>query len=103
MVSLGICNGSYNTVNDLPTKIYVPSKTKDINVKVFDRINEAKTFVNIIHVIVYANSIVQHVIQTRNTIMTNVSVSIILCANWNPSTCICKNNKYLKSYLLVIQ
>ena len=50
-------------------KICVPSKTKDVSVKVFDmitRICEAKN----------ANSIVQHVIQIKNGIMINVNVSV---------------------------
>ena len=89
MVSLGICNGSCNTANDLATKICVPSERKNITVKVFNmitRINKAKTLVKIFHVIVHGNSIVQHVFQIRNAIMINVSVIIILCGNWNPST-----------------
>ena len=45
MVSLHKCSGSYNSINDLP-KIGIPSKTNDINIKIFDMIanrNEAKT------------------------------------------------------------
>ena len=48
MISIGKCNGSCNGVDDIPTKIYVPSKTEDVNVKVFNmitRINEAKTLI----------------------------------------------------------
>ena len=48
MISLDKCNGSCNAVDDLSTNIYIPSKTKDINVKVFNmitRIIEAKTLV----------------------------------------------------------
>ena len=47
MISLDNSNGSYN-VDDLFTKICVPSKTKDVNVKVFNmisRIYEAKTLI----------------------------------------------------------
>ena len=37
MISLGKCNGSCNTVDDLFIKICVPSKyIKDVNVKVFN-------------------------------------------------------------------
>ena len=46
MVSLDKCNGIRNAVDDLPTKMYVPRKTKDVNVKVFNmiaRINEVTT------------------------------------------------------------
>ena len=49
MISLDKCNRSYNVLDDLSTKIRIPSeKKKDINVKVFYmilRINEAKTLV----------------------------------------------------------
>ena len=48
MISLDKCNASCNTADDLCTKICIPSKTKDINVKTFNMItnkNEAKTMV----------------------------------------------------------
>ena len=48
MINLDTCNGSCNVVDDLSTKICVPSKTKDVNVKVFNMItgiNEAKILV----------------------------------------------------------
>ena len=40
MISLDKCRGSCNFVDNLSTKIYVPSKTKDINVKVFNMITQ---------------------------------------------------------------
>ena len=36
MISLDKCSGSCNSVNDLSLKIYVLSKTKDVNVKIFN-------------------------------------------------------------------
>ena len=48
MISLDNCNGSCNCVDDLSMRICIPSKTKDIQVKVFDMItnrNEAKALV----------------------------------------------------------
>ena len=48
MISLDKCNGSCNVVDDVSTKIFVPSETKDVNLKVFNMItkmNEAKTLV----------------------------------------------------------
>ena len=51
MISLDKCNGSCNVVDGLSTKMCVPIKTKDINVKVFYmiiRINEVKTLVKYI-------------------------------------------------------
>ena len=38
MISLDKCNASCNTADDLCTKICIPSKTKDINVKTFNMI-----------------------------------------------------------------
>ena len=78
MVSLDKCSGSCNSGNDLFIKICVPSKTKGINVKAFNVI----TRINIFHVIVNANSIVQLAIQSKNRIMKyfNVNVKIIVRA-----------------------
>ena len=48
MMSLDKCSESCNFADDLSTKICIPSKTKDVNVKVFNMItnrNEAKTMV----------------------------------------------------------
>ena len=45
-VKLDRCVGSCNTLNDLPNKVCVPSKTEDLNLSVFimvSRINELKT------------------------------------------------------------
>ena len=47
-MSLDKCNRNFNAVDDLSTKICVPSETKKVNVKVFKmitRINEVKTLV----------------------------------------------------------
>ena len=59
---------------------------------------------NMFHVIINANTIVQHVIPIKSgaIINANVSVKSIACAmqkddSWNPSTCICENSSYLKS------
>ena len=46
--NLDKCNGSCGVVDDLSTKICVPSETKDVNVKVINfitKINEPKAFV----------------------------------------------------------
>ena len=48
MISLHKYNESCNAVDDLSAKIYVPNKTKDVNLKAFNLItgiNEAKTLV----------------------------------------------------------
>ena len=47
MIRLDKCNGSY-AVNDLSTKICVPSEAEDVNIKVFNmitRVNEVKTLI----------------------------------------------------------
>ena len=43
MISLDKCNGSYNAVNVLCTKIYVLSEAKDVNM--ITRINKSETLV----------------------------------------------------------
>ena len=48
MIILDKCNGSYNAIDDLFTKICVPSKTKDLNIKILDmitRICKSKTLI----------------------------------------------------------
>ena len=48
IISLDKCNGSCNAINDLSMKISVPSKTKHVNVIVFNMItrrNKAKILV----------------------------------------------------------
>ena len=75
MISLDKCNESCNAADYLSTKICVPRKRKDVNVKVFNMItviDEAKTF----HVIVNANLIAQHVIQLKNGIMIIVKANV---------------------------
>ena len=45
-VKLDRCFGSFNTLNDLSNKVYVPRKTEDLNLRVFNMIagiNESKT------------------------------------------------------------
>ena len=46
MISLNKCSGKCDSIDDLSTKIYIPSKTKDRNVEVFNMTTnkkEAKT------------------------------------------------------------
>ena len=48
IISVEKCNAICNAVDDLPTKLCLSSKTKDVNLKVFNlirRINEAKTLI----------------------------------------------------------
>ena len=74
MINLDKCNGSCNALDDLSAKISVPSKKKDINVKVFNmitKINEAKPLIK--HL-----TTVQRVIQIKNGIM-NVNLRVKIC------------------------
>ena len=51
MINLDKCNVRCNSINDLSAKICVPSKTKDVNVKLFNMTtnkNEAKPLVKYI-------------------------------------------------------
>ena len=76
MIGLDKCSGSCNSVDDLSTKICVPSKTEGMNVKVFNMItnkNEAKATIN---VTVNANSTVQLAIQIKNGIIINANASV---------------------------
>ena len=66
-------------------KLGVLKKTKDINVKAFNMATKKmklKPWQNIFHVILNANSILQHVIQIKNGITkhVNVNVQIIVSA-----------------------
>ena len=48
MISLDKCNGACNVIDNIPIKVCIPSKTKDVNVKIFNiitRIKEVKTLV----------------------------------------------------------
>ena len=61
MISLDKFNGICNAADDLSIKIYVPSETKDTNVKMFNmitNINEAKTLSKHISLFLNVSSIV---------------------------------------------
>ena len=99
MISLDTCDGSWNTVVDLSTKICIPSKTKDVIVKVFNmitRINKAKSFVKTISCDCKCKF-------NSATCNSNQKWNIDKCQceckkyrvckeghSWNPSTCFCK-------------
>ena len=105
MISLDKCNGSCNV---LWPKICVPKETKDINVKVFKMIknkNEAKTITK--HFSCDCKCKFNSTTCNSNQRWNNKAYQLE-CKNcrackkdysysWNPSTCICKNSKYLKS------
>ena len=79
-VKLDRCVGSWNTLNDLSNKVYVPNKTEDLNLSVFNmitRINESKTLTK--HISCESKSISlmkEIVIQISGGIIINVDVNI---------------------------
>ena len=102
MISLDECSGSCNA---LSLKICVPKETKDINVQVFIMItnkNEAKTMkkhiscdCNYSFISTTCNSNQK---QNKKTYQCECQ-NYCKCKkdyNWNPSSCICENSKYLK-------
>ena len=76
MISLNKCVGSCNV---LSTKMCVPRKTKDINVKTFNMItntNEAKAMTEHISCDCKCKLNVQYVIQTKNGIIKHVNMNV---------------------------
>ena len=106
MISLDKCNGIYKSVNDLSMRICALSKTKDVNVNVFNMItnrNEAKKIVK--HIPCGCKWKFNSATCNSNQKWNNETCQCE-CRNyltykkdnsWNPSTCICENAKYLKS------
>ena len=112
-VSLNKCTGGCNAADDLSRQTCHPSKTKDVNAKVFNmirRINEAK--LSIKHISWNCKCKFNSTICNSNQRWNNETwrfecKNYRMCKkvyNCNPSTCICENGKYLKSitYISVI-
>ena len=79
LIKLDKYNRNFNPVNDLSMRMCVPSKTKDVNVKVFNMIkkgNEAKTPAKHNSSIANTNSLAYIVIQIKNGIMNHINVSV---------------------------
>ena len=79
MVSLGRCNGSCNTLDDLSIRTCVLNKTEDVNLNVFiviTRINESKALTKHIHVIVNINLMFVNIIQIKSGIKICVDVIV---------------------------
>ena len=79
LIKLDKYNRNFNPVNDLSMRMCVPSKTKDVNVKVFNMItkgNEAKTPAKHNSSIANTNSSAYIVIQIKNGIMNHINVSV---------------------------
>ena len=105
MISLDKCNRGCNAVGDLSTKICVPSKIKDGNVKVFNnmitRINEAKSLIK--HISWYCkhkfNSTICNSNQKWNGKCLCECKKYRTCKK-DYSTCISDNGRYLKVLLM---
>ena len=82
MIILDKCSGSCNSVDDLSTKICVPSTTKDINVKVFTMITNKNK----------AKPIVKHI--SCDCKFRFSSTTCILNQKWNNETCQCESKIY---------
>ena len=83
MITLDKCTGSCNSIDDLSMRIFVPSRRKEVNVKIFHMItnrDEAKTLVKHIS----CDCKCKHC----RTFKKGYS--------WNPSICIFEHGKYLK-------
>ena len=105
MIGLDKFNGSCNVADDLSTKICVPSKTKHINLKVFNMITrtyEAKTLVKHIPCDFECkfNSTTSNSNQKWNNDKCQCECKKYpTCKksySWNPSKCNFENGKYLK-------
>ena len=103
-VKLDRCVRSCNTLNDLSKKVCVSNKTEDLNLSVFNMItgiNESKTLTK--HISCECKCIFdgKNVSQINGGITINVEVECKkhhICEKdyiCNPSTCSCKNGKYL--------
>ena len=107
-ITLDKYNGSCNVVDDLFTKISVPSERKDLNVKVFKMItSEVKTLVKRVSCdckckinFCNCNSTCNSDQKWNNDKCQYECKKYCMCIkdySCNPSTCICENSRYSKS------
>ena len=100
IIGLDRCNGSCNSNCDLSLKICIRSKTKDVNVKVFNTItnrNKAKILVKSIlwDCECKFNSTTWNSNQKWNNETCQCKCKKNTCKKgyrWNPSTCTCEND-----------
>ena len=92
-VKLDRCVGSCNTINDLSNKVFVPNKTEDLSLSVFNmitRINELKILTKYIPC--------KCKCRFDGIKCNSECKKHHLCGKdyvWNPATCNCENGKYL--------
>ena len=95
---------SCNTLNDLSNEVYVPNKTEDLRLSVFNMITWLQEQINgkhqqsIYHVNVNVDLMEENVIQISGGKMVNVNVSVknliyVKKIVWNPATWNCENGK----------
>ena len=104
-VKLNKCVGSYNTLNDFSNKVCVPKKTEDLNLNMFNmitRINEPKILTKDISCKCKWRFDGKKCNPDK---WWNNDKGRCECEKrqkdyiWNPSTCNCKNGKYLASII----
>ena len=104
VVILGKCNGSLNFVDDLFTKLCVPSETKYVNVKIVNtitRINKSKTLVKHISCgfkCKFNSTTCNSNQQWNNDTCQCECKKYGTCKkgySWDPSTCICENIRHI--------
>ena len=90
-------------VDGLSTKICIPNKTKDINVKAFNMTknkNEEDVNVKVFNMTKNKNeakTVVKHIKCDCNCKCNTCTCKKVY--GWDPSTCICENGKYSKSFV----
>ena len=88
--NLDRCVGSYNTLNDLSTKVCVLNKTEDLNLSVFNmipRINELKTLAKHRSCECKCNFLIENVIQ----ITSGITINVIVCVKIKKKIVYAKN------------
>ena len=107
-VKLDRCAGSFNTINDLPNKVCVPNKTKDLNLSIFNMItgiSESKTLANYISYERKCKFDGKKCISNQwwnndkcrcESKKDNIWEKDFIC---NPATCNCESEKYLASLM----
>ena len=111
IINLDKYNRNCIAVDDLSPKICVPSKKKDVNVKLFNiitKINEAKTLIKHISCgwkCKFNSTTCNSDPKLNNEICQCKCRNYRTCTkdhSWNSNTCICGNSKYWK-VLLILQ
>ena len=83
-VNLHRCAGSGNTLDDLSSRVCVPSKVEDLNLHVLNLItgiNELRTLTNIYHANVNISLMVENITWIKSGIATSVGLSVKIWKN----------------------